>query len=82
MNAVYRGVTYFDEVIAFFTANYSELAPSFLEHKGLKVEVTADNQKDILNMHDAFIGELKVSFSAALGKDRLYNRPCGFLNDQ
>ena len=32
-------------------------------------------------MHDAFVGELKVKFSAALGKDRLYNRPCGFLND-
>lgn len=33
-------------------------------------------------MHEAFIGELKVGFSTALGKDRLYNRPCGFLNDQ
>lgn len=33
-------------------------------------------------MHDAFVGELKNGFSAALGKDRLYNRPCGFLNDQ
>jgi hypothetical protein len=43
MNAVYRGVTYFDEVIAFFTANYKELAPEFLKTKNLKVEITNDN---------------------------------------
>lgn len=33
-------------------------------------------------MHDAFISEIKIQFSSCLGKDRLYNRPCGFLNDQ
>jgi hypothetical protein len=82
MNAVYRGVTYFDEVIAFFTVNQQELAPEFLKMKGFDMVATDENQKEIQNMHDAFIAELKVSFSAALSKDRLYNRPCGFLNDQ
>lgn len=46
------------------------------------MEATEENKKDIQNMHDAFINELKIQFSAGLGKDRLYNRPCGFLNDQ
>ena len=46
------------------------------------MEVNAENEKNILNMHEAWIGELKVGFSTALGKDRLYHRPCGFLNDQ
>lgn len=32
-------------------------------------------------MHDAHIGELKSDFSGALGKDRLYHRPFGFIND-
>lgn len=48
----------------------------------LETEIKEDNQKEILNMHDAFIQELKIQFSTALGKDRLYNRPAGFLNDQ
>jgi len=25
---------------------------------------------------------MKGNFSAALGRDRMYHRPCGFLNDQ
>jgi len=82
MEAIIRGVTYFDELLALFAANYAELAPVYIKEKGIDVEIKEDNKKDILNMHDAFVGELKTNFSAALGKDRLYNRPCGFLNDQ
>ena len=81
MNAIIRGVTYFDELLALFAANYQELAPVYLDLKSINVEIKDETKKDILNMHDAFVGELKVNFSAALGKDRLYNRPCGFLND-
>jgi hypothetical protein len=33
-------------------------------------------------MYDAWINELKTEFSSALSKDRLYHKPCGFLNDQ
>jgi hypothetical protein len=50
--------------------------------KGLHIEVKEETKKDILNMHSAFINELKVNFASALSKDRLYHRPCGFLNDQ
>jgi len=82
MAGVLRGVTYFDEVIAFFKDNYDELAPAFVKAKNLPVQINNDSKKEILNMHDAFVGELKVAFSAALGKDRLYHKPCGFLNDQ
>ena len=37
---------------------------------------------EILNLHDAGITEMKNDFSTSLGKDRLYHKPCGFLNDQ
>jgi hypothetical protein len=37
---------------------------------------------DITARHNAFMDELKVNFSSALSKERLYHRPCGFLNDQ
>lgn len=41
-----------------------------------------NNTEDIVARHNAFIDEMKGNFSAALGKDRLHHRPCGFLNDQ
>lgn len=81
MNALYRGVTFFDEAIQFFAANQALLSPEFIKIKQLNVEIR-DNQKEIQTMHDAFINELKTNFASALSKDRLYNRPCGFLNDQ
>ena len=33
-------------------------------------------------MHDAFISELRNSFSTALQRDKLYHRPCGHITDQ
>ncbi len=33
-------------------------------------------------MHDAYVNELQQTFMAALGKDRMYERPCGFVTDQ
>lgn len=30
-------------------------------------------------MHEAYVNELKAGFSSALGKDKLYMRPAGFL---
>lgn len=58
------------------------MAPIYVASKKLPIEVTPETEQDILNMHDANINELKSSFSTALGKDRMYHRPCGFLNDQ
>lgn len=48
----------------------------------MPIEVKDDTKQDVLNMHKASMNEIKVGFSAALNKDRLYHRPCGFVNDQ
>lgn len=82
MQALRNGVTYFDEAIVFFKQHYDVLAPLYVASKKLPVEIKEETKKEIMNMHEAMIGEGKVAFSAALGKDRLYHRPCGFLNDQ
>jgi len=82
MKACINGVTYFDEIISYFKTNYAVLAPVFVKSKNLPVEIKDETEKDITNMHDAFIGELKVGFSGALSKDKLYHRPSGFINDQ
>jgi hypothetical protein len=82
MTGIFNGVTYFEEVIEYFVANYNALAPLYVKTKNLKIEVNADTEKDIKNMHKAYISELKVNFSSALGKDRMYHRACGFINDQ
>lgn len=55
MNSIYRGITLQDEAVAFFVANYKELAPEFIKSQGLDMEVTDDNQKEIINMHDALV---------------------------
>ena len=82
VKALQMGVTFFEDAITYFKEHYDVLAPVYVKTKSLPVEVKEDTKKDIINMHDAFISELKVGFSGALGKDRLYHRPCGFLNDQ
>ena len=50
--------------------------------KKLPLEINQETQVDILNMHEAFVNEIKNDFSAALSKDRLYHKPAGFINDQ
>jgi len=62
--------------------HYDELAPKYVAEKKLPVEVKAETKQDVINMHNAAINELKVGFSNALNKDRLYHKPCGFVNDQ
>lgn len=51
MLAIYNGVTYFDEAVSFFTENYSVLGPLYVKSKNLPVEVKAETEKDIKNMH-------------------------------
>jgi len=82
MSAIFVGVTYFDDATNYFEEHYSILAPLYVKTKNLPIEVKEDTEKDIKNMHQAYISELKVNFSTALGKDRMYHRPCGFINDQ
>ncbi len=79
--ALITGVTYFDEMQTFFSANYDELSKVFIEQKKPSSLVDRDNKTEICNMHDAYINELKVSFSTALTNDRLYHRPAGFIQD-
>lgn len=80
LDAIYSGVTYFDEIKLFFKENVAELAGEFAKSNP-HLPLDLKNTDDINARHVAFIDEMKVNFSAALGKDRLYHRPCGFLND-
>jgi hypothetical protein len=44
--------------------------------------INKDNKEEVIKLHEAFVNEIKTSFSAALGKDRLYQRAVGFMQDQ
>lgn len=83
LKGITNGATFFDDAIKYFKANFEILAPGFLAQKKLDIDAADESKKaEILNMHDAGINEIKNDFSASLGKDRLYHKPCGFLNDQ
>lgn len=58
------------------------LTPIFLTNKKPDVQVNKDDKTEVLNLHEAYVNEMKNSFSQALNRDRLYNRPVGFLMDQ
>ena len=77
--AVLLGVTYFEKMTAFFKEHFTVLAPVFLALKGYTDVV---EQKAIENLHAAYLNELSETFMAKLGKDRLYERACGFVTDQ
>jgi TPR repeat protein len=51
MQAIFNGVTYFDDAVSFFVENYAVLAPVYVKGKNLPVEVKPENEKDIKNMH-------------------------------
>jgi len=55
VKAVLRGVTFFDEMHAYFKENYKMLAPVYIDMKKPPKELTADCEKEITNMHDAWI---------------------------
>lgn len=83
LKGIQNGATFFDELLKYFKTHFDILAPVFLTQKKLDMDCRDEKQKkDILNMHDAQILEMKNDFSTSLGKDRLYHKPCGFLNDQ
>jgi len=51
MRAIHNGVTYFDEAVSYFVENYAVLAPLYVKSKNLSIEVNAESEKDIKNMH-------------------------------
>lgn len=67
----------------FFVENYDEVSPVYLKQKASVVQLmNTEDKKEMENIHKGLIGELKNSFSKALGDDRMYKRPCGFIEDQ
>ena len=77
------GATFFDEAIKYFKEHFDVLAPIYSKQKKLDIDCTDESKKnEILNLHNAGITEMKNDFSTSLGKDRLYHKPCGFINDQ
>lgn len=66
---------------AYFKDNYDVLAPIFIKNNNVPDSITADSKTEILNMHEAYVNEGKTTFMDALGKDRMYRRPAGFMTD-
>jgi hypothetical protein len=44
--------------------------------------IAKDNKQEVIALHEAYVNDMKSSFSHALGRDRLYQRAAGFLQDQ
>lgn len=82
MQALQYGITHYDDANKYFREHFDVLAPKFVASRKLALEVNEKTKADILNMHDAFVNELRADFSAGLSNDRLYHKPAGFINDQ
>ena len=80
--AVKMGVTFFDQMNEYFRDNYDILAPNFIKQRKPDADPAKETKQEVLNMHEAFINEQKTNFMAALGRDRMYKRPCGSVTDQ
>lgn len=77
------GVTQYDDAINYFKKHFSHLNEWYVALKKLPLDATSqESQADVLRIHEANVNEIKNDFSAALGKDRLYHKPAGFINDQ
>jgi phenylalanyl-tRNA synthetase beta subunit len=70
--ALLYGVSFFDDFQALFVANFDELSPIFLTTKKPSALINKDSKEEVIKLHEAYINEIRSSFSAALGKDRLY----------
>ena len=81
LSAITYGVTYFEEIKMYFKLHVDTLKDEFAKNNP-HLTLDMSDTDDINARHTAFCDELKVNFSSALGKDRMYHRPCGFLNDQ
>jgi TPR repeat protein len=79
--ALLNGVSNFDDLHHIFKENQEVLAPIFLKNRSPSALVDKNDKQQVLNLHEAYVNELKGSFSVALGKDRLYQRAAGFIED-
>lgn len=61
--AIQYGVTMFDDFQKLFKDHYDELAQIFLTNKKPSALVDKDNRQEVENMHDAYVNEMKTSFS-------------------
>ena len=80
--AVNRGVTYFDELHAYFKDNLAALGEAFCTIRAPPATVNRTDLTQLQNLHEAMINDMKTGFMAALGKDRMYKRECGAVTDQ
>lgn len=76
------GVTFFDQLNEYFKDNYDVLAEDFLKVRKPGADISKEVKQEVLNLHEAHVNELKTNFMAALGRDRMYKRPCGAVTDQ
>ena len=79
--ALVMGVTYWDQLHEYFKENFDVLCPVFCEMRNPPSMVDRTNKTEMENLHEAYISEIRQNFSSALGKDRMYKRPCGSVND-
>jgi hypothetical protein len=81
IKAVTMGVSFFEEMNSYFKDNYDLISPDFIKTRKPGVDPAAEVKQEILNLHEAYVNELKTNFMAALGRDRMYKRPCGSVTD-
>lgn len=79
--AVNHGVTYFDQLHAFFKENFAALKEVFCSIRAPPATIDRNDQSQLINLHEAMINDMKTTFMAALGKDRMYKRPSGAVTD-
>ena len=61
-----KGVSYFDEFNQYFKDNYDLLGPVYLENKKPSSFINRDNKAEVINLHDAYVNELRNGFSSSL----------------
>jgi hypothetical protein len=61
--AILNGVSLFDDFHALFKENFDELSPIFIETKKPSALVDKTNKQEVLNLHEAYVNEMKTSFS-------------------
>lgn len=67
---------------AYFKENYKMLAPIYIAMKKIPADIGAENEKEITNLHEAWINELKQGFMGGITNDRMYHRAAGFVEAQ
>ena len=75
------GVTFFDVLNQFFKDHYEVLAEEFVRSRKPGADFAKEKKEEVINLHEAFVNEMRTNFMAALGRDRMYKRPCGSVTD-